>query len=203
MRIEKLTGNRIRVTLTTADLTDMDINIRQLTPDSAELHSFLFYIMEAVREETDFNPYNGQVVVEATPSKDGISLIISKLGTVKESALCGRHRKIAAIRPKIKNTPSYSGLYYFDNFDNLCEALTRLEDEALIDSRLYRLSNDYCLMLRNSRRFERSGYILSEFASGRSRYPMHAEHITEHWTLVAAGEKLRNMAGEITKLIRD
>ncbi len=203
MRIEKLTGNRIKVTLTTADLTDMDINIRQLTPDSAELHSFLFYIMEAVREETDFNPYNGQVVVEATPSKDGISLIISKLGAVKGGALRGRYGRITAIKPKIKKKPSDLGLYYFDNFDNLCEALTRLEDEALINSRLYRLSNDYCLILRNSKRFERGGYILNEFASGKSRYPMRAEHITEHWTPVAAGEKLRTMAKEIAKLIHD
>lgn len=203
MRIERLAGNRIKVTLTTADLTNLDINIRQLTPDSNELHTFLFHIMETVREETDFNPYSGQVVVEATPSKEGISIIISKLGEEKSRITREQFRKISAVRPKIKNNHIPSKLYYFDDFENLCNALVRLEDEALINSKLYRLGKDYCFMLKNNKRFERSGYILSEFASGKSGYPMQAEHIMEHWTIIAAGEKLKNMAEGIINLIRD
>ena len=35
--------------------------------------------METIREETGFNPYNGQVVVEATPSQDGISILVKRL----------------------------------------------------------------------------------------------------------------------------
>ena len=60
MRIEKLAENKIKVTLTAADLSRLNIDIKQLTPASRELHTFLFHIMETVREETGFNPYNGQ-----------------------------------------------------------------------------------------------------------------------------------------------
>ena len=72
MRIEKLNKDKIKVTLTTAELINLDIDVKRLSPDSKELHTFLFHIMETIREETGFNPYNGQVVVEATPSQDGI-----------------------------------------------------------------------------------------------------------------------------------
>lgn len=63
MRIEKLNKDKIKVTLTTAELINLDIDVKRLSPDSKELHTFLFHIMETIREETGFNPYNGQVVV--------------------------------------------------------------------------------------------------------------------------------------------
>ena len=79
MRIEKLNKDKIKVTLTTAELINLDIDVKRLSPDSKELHTFLFHIMETIREETGFNPYNGQVVVEATPSQDGISILVKRL----------------------------------------------------------------------------------------------------------------------------
>ena len=81
MRIERLNNDKIKVTLTTSDLVNLDIDMEQLTPDSRELHTFLFHIMETIREETGFNPYNGQVVVEASPSRDGMSIVVSRLNT--------------------------------------------------------------------------------------------------------------------------
>ena len=60
MRIEKLNKDKIKVTLTTAELINLDIDVKRLSPDSKELHTFLFHIMETIREETGFNPYNGR-----------------------------------------------------------------------------------------------------------------------------------------------
>ena len=79
MRIEKLNNDKIKVTLTTRDLTSLDVKIEQLRPDSRELHLFIFKIMERIQKETGFNPYNGQIVVEAMPEKDGIAIMVSKL----------------------------------------------------------------------------------------------------------------------------
>ena len=52
MRIEKLNKDKIKVTLTTAELINLDIDVKRLSPDSKELHTFLFHIMETIREET-------------------------------------------------------------------------------------------------------------------------------------------------------
>lgn len=198
MRIEKLTDNRIRVTLTSADLMNLNINIKQLTPDSKELHTFLFHIMETIHEETDFNPYSGQVVVEATPENDGISIVVSKLCAERE--VRKQPRKITSVRPKQKSSRTELKTYYFDDFDALCETLVRLENNALLCGKLYRTENDYCLIMTHS---ERSDYILSEFSSDKSSYLMQAEHIMEHWELVAAGEKLLSMAEGIMALRQD
>ena len=45
MRIEKLNKDKIKVTLTTAELINLDIDVKRLSPDSKELHTFLFHIM--------------------------------------------------------------------------------------------------------------------------------------------------------------
>lgn len=199
MRIERLTESRIKITLTTADLSGLDINIEQLTPNSKELHAFLFHIMETIREKTDFNPYSGQVVVEATPHKDGISIIVSKLQPEKRHMTREQFGRISSIKPKIKNSLAPARIYYFDDFQNLCDALVRLREETLVNSDLYRDQNDYCVIL-NNRCAATEEYILGEFASNKSSYPMQAEHIMEHWTEVACGEGLRKMAEGITGL---
>ncbi|MGN0107001.1 MAG: adaptor protein MecA, partial [Hominilimicola sp.] len=49
MRIEKLNNDKIKVTLTASDLINLNIDVKQLEPDSQELHTFLFHIMETIR----------------------------------------------------------------------------------------------------------------------------------------------------------
>lgn len=51
MRIEKLNKDKIKVTLTTAELINLDIDVKRLSPDSKELHTFLFHIMETIRKK--------------------------------------------------------------------------------------------------------------------------------------------------------
>jgi adapter protein MecA 1/2 len=200
MRIEKLADNRIKVTLTTADLMHLDINIDQLTPNSKELHTFLFHLMETIREETDFNPYSGQVVVEATPSSDGISILISKMQMNEKGLTREQFRKISSIKPKIKQNKNPLEIYYFDDFGNLCDALVNLQSEALSASELYRNDDKYCILIEHEKKYEKSICVLREFATEKSRYPLQEAHIKEHWSLVAKGESLLNMVDGIVKL---
>lgn len=44
MRIERLAENKVKVTLTGDDLSGFDINVKKLSKNSTELHSFLFKV---------------------------------------------------------------------------------------------------------------------------------------------------------------
>ena len=81
MRIEKLNKDKIKVTLTTAELINLDIDIEKAFARFKKNYiHFLFHIMETMAGKKQvFNPYNGQVVVEATPSQDGISILVKRL----------------------------------------------------------------------------------------------------------------------------
>ena len=101
MQIEKLEENKIRVILTTADLLNMNIDINSLGKESVELNKFLFNIMERVKEETDFNPYGGQVLMEAMPmGDDGISIMVSKVQSDAIRLSKEKFKKIRAVRIK-------------------------------------------------------------------------------------------------------
>lgn len=199
MRIEKLNSDKIKVTLTTADLINLDIDVEQLTPDSKELHTFLFHIMETIREETGFNPYMGQVVVEATPSRDGISIMVSRLNESSRRITKSQFDKASSIKAKIKKTAK-AEIFYFDVFDDMCTALKQLDNTSLMAGSLYKLNNIYCFIIKNEPQYIKCINIMTEFSAGKSAYPLQMTYIKEHGKLVARGSELVFMAEKIQRL---
>lgn len=80
MKIKKISNDEVVVFLSMGDLELFDLSPDSFEPKSAELHRFLFLLMETVREETGFDPFEGQVVVEAARTREGVHLSISKVG---------------------------------------------------------------------------------------------------------------------------
>ena len=197
MRIDKLSNDRIKVTLTTTDLIKLDIDVNDLSPENEALHSFLFHIMETVREETGFNPYSGQVVVEATPSNEGIILLVSKMKGSRQSAVDIRKGVSVKARRKRTETPA---LFYFKNFDDLCSGMCLLEEAELSGCALYKIGDTFCFSIKVPSAFKRCVAVMSEFAEKCSKYPAQLEYIKEHGELVARGEALVNMARNIRHL---
>ncbi len=200
MRIEKLNKDKIKVTLTSADLTNLDIDLEKLSPDSSELHTFLFHIMETIQEETGFNPYSGQVVVEATPSRDGISILVSKLRTGSRRITREQFAKVSSVRVRERKSRRPE-IFYFDIFDDLCAALKELNRDFLLSGSLYKLNNIYCFMIKNEIHHTKSMNTMIEFSSKKSAYTLQADYIREHGKLVAKGRGLVKMAEEIRQLI--
>lgn len=200
MRIEKLADNKIKVTLTTADLTRLNIDINNLTPASRELHAFLFHIMETVRAETGFNPYNGQIVVEATPMREGISVLISKLKRVKANFTREQLKRARVVRASVKRTDAEADVFGFADFDDLCGAFALMEYNAFLHIKLYKIDGIYCCLMDRKCGFNAVRHILSEFAGKVLPSPVRAEYVIEHGELIASGEKLARMAAGIKKL---
>lgn len=200
MRIEKLTKDKIKVTLTTSELSNLDIDVEQLGPDSKELHTFLFHIMETIREKTGFNPYSGQVVVEATPSHEGISIMVKRLKSETSKITKNQFARATSVKAKSKKESSID-IFYFEKFNDLCAALIETKRESLLESQLYRLNNTYCFMIKNEPQHTACINVMTEFSVKKSTYPLQITYIKEHGELVAKGKKLVNMAEKIRYLI--
>lgn len=198
MRIERLNSNKIKVTLTTADLINLDIDVEQLAPNSKELHTFLFHIMETIREETGFNPYSGQVVVEATPSRDGICIIVSRMGTETTKISKESFRSVKSIKAK-KKEQNRTEIFYFGNFNDMCSAITEADEKILEAGILYSLNSTYCFIVENGHRFDKDINIMSEFSPMKSNNHIQAEYIKEHGKLIAGHKELLSMAANLRK----
>lgn len=194
MKIEKMDINKVRVVLTEEDLDSFDITLEHLTPESAELHTFLFKIMEQVKLETGFNPYNGQIIVEAKPSNNGITLMVTK---IEQKPAPISRQKIKNIRAKKKTLKAR--IYRFDKFEALCSAMAQLPTDVLVQSVLYRMDSSYYLAV-SVKEFTLYHTILSEFCDEYQHPDMyeaflkeHSEVIAEHNALVAMAEKSKNL----------
>ncbi len=205
MRIEKLNSNKVKVTLTGDDLVNYDINVERLSGDSAELHSFLFRIMDTIHKETGFSLYNGQVVVEARTAGDGMTLVISKLLSgkgVTETVKNGR-RIIARASERCKG----KGVYFFRSFDDLCEAVIQIDNAVHSDSLLYKMNEKYCYLLNfenpyfdNDEQLCSVISILREFAERNASYNGQYKRVTEYGNLIARDKELVAMAENLRKI---
>ena len=202
MKIEKINKDRIMVTLSPTDLSDYNIDINALGPNSKELHSLLFNIMEMIRDETGFNPYNGQVVVEATPFKDGITLVVSKMGAAQTRLAIEEFKRSVKVTARLKSPDraARNAVFYFSDFDSACMSLTRLTDEILFDGAFYRLDKAFCLAMKNAEKHARYIDLIKEFAESVSYNPLRRVFVSEHGSLIAEGEELVEMARHIRSL---
>lgn len=189
MRIERVEGNRkIRVLLSQDDLLEMNINIRTLTPDSPELHSFLFKVMEFVRRETGFSAGSGQVVVEASPLGEGIVLTVTTLEPERKRKL-----DISSVRVK-KKLRSSRKIYRFADFDSLCDYFKQADDCIAEEMSLYSYREAFFAAAAAE------DCKIHEFAAKISDADKAELFLSEHGRLIAAGEELKKMINGIKNL---
>lgn len=206
MRIERLNENKVKVTLTSDDLNCYDINLQKLHYNSTELHSFLFRIMETIHRETGFNPYNGQIVVEAQSNGSGLSIVISKVRTAVQrvTEITEGNKKIKA---KIKEKRTGTNIYYFETFDDMCAAVSVMDEKVHEGSALYKYNDKYYYLLdfENPQLQDKDLLcetisILAEFAKIGSSSDLRYVHIKEFGSSVAEGESLVAMAQGLQKI---
>lgn len=220
LRIKKISNNKIVVQLTDSDLKQFDLDFDKAMPQAVDLHNFLFEVMEVVQNETGFDPYHGgQVVVEASPSEEGISLVISKIKTAGHRITREEFRRAKGIMVKQKESvASLSDLafakkhtgdtkckdkdtvFVFDGFDTLESAMCNLADECFDGVALYRNNKRYAVVARFTPT-DRAFNVLSEYAAKTVQNSVCAYDISEGWTLVACGGELKRMAENIRDMM--
>ena len=195
MRIEKLEFNKIKVTIYPVDLMDMNINIKNLKPDSPQLHSFLSEVMEKIKEETGFNPYSERTVVEASPVGDCMVLTVTTFSDGNDNFKISSKKRVRAV---LKNKTVKNSIYFFENFNDMCDAISLLSDDSLMCSSLYKIENNFAISISSIK--ENEAFLMREFATNRDTHSLATDFLNEHAQLIAKGEKLLSMVNGIKKL---
>lgn len=189
MKIEKIEMNKIKVTVSAMDLVNMNINVKSLKPDSPHLHDFLFEVMEQVRKETGFNPYAGQVVVEATPSDGGIILTVTRVS--EETPMPKRPKGVRVVGHRSPKKLTYK----FASFDDLCELFTVADSVEFEKAALYEYMQSFFLSLPRGTDLPITEYATLAYSQG-----LNENFLAEHGKLCAEGEELVKMAEGVKRL---
>lgn len=178
MKIEKLEFNKIRITLLLEDLQMYNINVKKINPNSPELHSFLCEIMKLVSLKTNFNPFDGQVIVEATPSDEGLVLMLSKVGMQVQVS-----KKIRAVKKK-----KHEYICCFENFAAFGE-FSKICGNDYPNAALYEYKNKIYFIFEA----EKPNPQIKEFCSLYRNPPAGREYLAEHGKFIADSERLENI----------
>lgn len=188
MKIERIETNKIKVTLSSLDLVDMNVTVKSLTPTSPILTGFLHEVMERVIEKTGFNPYDGQVMVEATPEEDGIVLVVTKLTAEKP-----KKKKIKNVKVSVrkKNLSTYK----FSEFLDVINLFRATKPEDFISGSLYEYNKNFYITIPKN-----TVINICEFALENTNSSLDENFFSEHGELHVKGEDLVRMAKGIKNL---
>ena len=104
MKIEKLSDNQIRCTLTRADLAERQLQLSELAYGTEKARSLFHDMMQQAAQEFGFEAENMPLMIEAIPSSsDSIVLIITKVEDPEE--LDTRFSKFALFRGRMEILP--------------------------------------------------------------------------------------------------
>lgn len=187
MKIEKIESNRIKITLYTEDLQMFNLTKNHLKNDTPELHMFLYEIMKKVQNETGFDPYDGQVLVEAIGFERGLILLVSKSENKKPTL-----KKVRSVKAvKKSECPKKKEAYVcrFEKFSDLCRMFEECGNVIENGAQLFKNADVHYLILNNT-----PNCCISEYAEVYGTDALNVEHIKEHSVHIAEGESLLKMA---------
>lgn len=155
MKFEKLSENKIRITLTIADLKDKDIDFHDFMSNPLETQDLFLDILEQAKEKIGFNTTDYKVKIEALAMIDGDFVVnVTRMSdTNKNEVLAPSTKKRFKVRRKTHSPKSTKAIYKFDTFDDYCYFMQFLVKNNLSNSYLiakkiitYLYENSYYLV---------------------------------------------------------
>lgn len=131
MKFEKLSENKIRVTLSIQDLAEKEIDFHVFMSNSIESQDILLDMLEQAKKETGFDPENYNLRIEALAMAD-TSFIFTITKEVPEEKTKFAKKKFT-IKRKSLNPSSTQAVYVFSSFDDYCSFLHFLHESNLLE----------------------------------------------------------------------
>ena len=155
MKFEKLSENKIRITLTLHDFENRNINFHDFMSNPLETQDLFLDILEEAKEQIGFNTKDYKVKIEALAMIDGDFVVnVTRIAEKEKNISLETQRKKFKVRRKTVSPTSNISVYKFDTFDDYCSfiqylAQDNLESAYLVSKKvtLYLYQNSYYLIL--------------------------------------------------------
>ena len=157
MKIEKVTDDKIKITLTVTDLRNQNIDIADLSLDTPKAHTFFDDILEQAFDAFGFEVNDSPVIIEASPvSKDTLVIFISKVDKDSVFDRLKSHAELfesveEKVQPKKSSRKRVSKepllIYSSENLTTIELACNDLNGLFEGQSMLYKLKEKYYLVL--------------------------------------------------------
>ena len=156
MKIEKITENKIRITLKREEFKDKKIDINELLLTSADSQKLFLEILNQAEKEINFDTTGHKLLIEASTENNEIFIFTITKYLEHDILVKSQHKKLLSTKKNSKMFISSPLIYSFESFDYFCEFCLFLHTNSNINFKklyksaaLYLFNNNYYLVLDN------------------------------------------------------
>jgi adapter protein MecA 1/2 len=204
MKIEKISENKIKVTIPLDDLEERNIDVNSLNYNSPTAYSLFWDIIEQAEAQIGFNVSDSQLIIE--PNNDlieGFTITITKISD--DTDFESIHKFIKSkftktdlrVKQKVRKLyPPYI-IYSFENFEDLCMLCKNIQPIYTGNSTLYKLEDAYYLTISKNGSdhadFSLFELILSEYGTKVQNANFYEGYLNEYGTKIAEGNAVQTI----------
>ncbi len=198
MKIEKLNENKIKITLSMADLEERNIDLQSFIYNSPESQELFWDMMSKAEREYGFDFDESMIYVEAASTGSGtFTLIVTKSDSNVPSQLLQRNKiKNKSFKLKRKNATLNAPkvLYVFNSFDDICAFCQTIDLKQLPENTLYELNGEYYLEIANM-----PFHHILDFATIVPSAELYLGKLNEYGTTIVVGNALQEIGKHFIK----
>ncbi|NLK86153.1 MAG: adaptor protein MecA [Clostridiaceae bacterium] len=157
MKIEKISDNIIRVTISYNDLEERNVDLNALNYNTPAAQEFLWDLMEQAEEQLGFNLTDSQLIIEPVPdTEEGFVITITRIDEDGEFESIHKYIKSRMkksdlrVKKKSRKVSSPLLLYSFRALNDICDLADKLDMHYSGESTLFRCRDTYYLSLTRS-----------------------------------------------------
>ena len=197
MKIEKLNEDKIKITLSTDDLAERNIDVQSFIYNSPESQDLFWDMMQEAEQKYGFNVDESMIYVEATASGAGIfTLTVTKtagslnIPTTKKKLKKGNFK----LKRKVTSVQQENSIYIFSSFEDICEFCNAVDCSKIGTNSLYKLNEQYYLKI-STMPFN----SILEFASLDNSPELTFARIQEYGSVISEEDALQKISLHFTK----
>ena len=212
MKIERISENQLKLTLTKDDLKERDIKLEDLITPSEKTQKLFRDIMEQALDEEDFiSSENTPLMVEAPMGTEGIMIIVTKVnnkdGKNKGPAdLLQQAQETRRWKKKPLDTLEHTEeqnsdilIYSFPELDDVIRVSLRLDGGFRGESAVYKNEGKYFLVLQSDtytaeESSDELELILKEYGQKHVSTPLAKYYLLEHGETIIADKAVKALA---------
>lgn len=212
MKIERISENQLKLTLTKDDLKERDIKLEDLISPSEKTQKLFRDIMEQALDEEDFVSENTPLMVEAVPmGTEGIMIIVTKVNNKDKKGntaadLLQQAQETRRWKKKPLDTLEHAEeknsdilIYSFPELDDVIRVSLRLDGGFKGESSVYKNDGKYFLVLQgDTYTAEESSdeleLVLKEYGQKHVSTPLAKYYLLEHGETIIAEKAVKALA---------
>jgi len=154
MKFEKLSSDRLQITLTFDDMNTHDIDFHRLCDNKENLNRFITFLLIKAKKDTDFDLFNGQFVIRVLQSTNELIFTIIRITAPSEKDVTKKpslkNANFRLVEKKPEPIMADSLLIQFETKEDFASFALNMVDYISFDSVLYNDNGTYCLLLKPS-----------------------------------------------------